>query len=174
MTDFITKAKILIELLSDLNMTLAVAESCTGGLLSKIITDVPGVSSVYKGGICVYCNEVKNKLLGVSADTLEKFGAVSEQTASQMSRGVCRLFESDIGVAITGIAGPASDNTEKPVGLIYVSVTAGNDTKVLELKNNFSNDVRNSNRYEAAHKAADLLEETLRLMKGKRNGQRDN
>jgi len=166
MTDFIEKAKNIIGLLSQLNMTLAVAESCTGGLLSKIITDLPGVSHVYKGGVCVYCNEAKNKLLGVSTDTLESFGAVSKQTASQMSRGVCSLFESDIGVGITGLAGPASDNTEKPVGLIYVSVTAGNDTRVIELKNSFNNDVRNSNRYEAAHQAILLLEETLQALKG--------
>lgn len=160
------KSKSVIQLLSDLKMTLSVAESCTGGLLSKIITDVSGASSVYKGGVCVYCNESKIKILGVSSDTIRSVGAVSKETASQMSSGICRLFGTDVGIGITGIAGPASDNTNKPVGLIYISLTANDETNVIRLENSFSGDVRDSNRREAAYRALLLLEDKLRSLKG--------
>ena len=89
-------------------LTLAVAESCTGGWLSKIITEVSGVSAIYKGGICTYANEIKSALLGVKEETLKEYGAVSEQTARQMSEGVCRAMNTDIGIGITGIAGASS------------------------------------------------------------------
>lgn len=102
--------------------TLAVAESCTGGLLSKRITDVPGCSDYYLGGVCSYSNDVKRKILGVSSQTLEEFGAVSEQVAMQMARGVADALGADIGVGITGIAGPGGGTKDKPEGLVYISV----------------------------------------------------
>lgn len=142
-------------------LTLAVAESCTGGWLSKIITEVSGVSAIYKGGICAYANEIKSALLGVKEETLKEYGAVSEQTARQMSEGVCRAMNTDIGIGITGIAGPLSDNTAKPVGLIYVSATVCGKTTVKELRNSFDGDVRTLNRYSAVKTALELLGDLL-------------
>lgn len=156
-----------VRLLSSKNFTLSVAESCTGGLLSKAITDISGISKVYKGGICVYSNEAKINLLGVSSETINKYGAVSEKTAYEMAQGVCRAFNTDIGIAITGIAGPNSDDTKKPVGLIYIAVNIEDDISVTELKNTFTKDIRNSNRYEAATKALQMLSEKLHSLKGK-------
>ena len=103
-------------------MTLAVAESCTGGLLSKRITDVPGCSDYYLGGVCSYANEVKMKVLGVKKETLDTVGAVSPEVAGQMAEGVAKALGSDVGVGITGVAGPGGGTDEKPVGLVYISV----------------------------------------------------
>jgi PncC family amidohydrolase len=136
---------------------LAIAESCTGGWLSKIITDISGASSVYLGGICSYSNSVKTKLLGVKEDTLKNFGAVSEQTAREMAVGVKNALGSDIGVGITGIAGPLSDNTQKSVGLIYVAVAYENTVIIKELNNKFTEDIRLNNRLSAIETALHLL-----------------
>lgn len=103
-------------------LKLAVAESCTGGLLSKRITDLPGCSDYYVGGVCAYSNAVKMALLGVSPDTLEEKGAVSPEVAEQMAAGVANALHADVGVGITGIAGPGGGTEEKPVGLVYISV----------------------------------------------------
>ena len=103
-------------------MTLAVAESCTGGLLSKRITDVPGCSDYYLGGVCSYANEVKMNLLGVKKETLDTLGAVSSEVAEQMAEGVAKALGADVGVGITGVAGPGGGTEEKPVGLVYISV----------------------------------------------------
>ncbi|MGN0526516.1 MAG: CinA family protein [Acutalibacteraceae bacterium] len=141
------------------NKTLALAESCTGGLVSKFITDVSGASAVYEGGICSYSNKVKMNILGVNKSTLDSYGAVSEQTAREMAEGVRRIIGADIGIGITGIAGPDSDNTNKPVGLIYIAICDGNKTQCTELKNNFTENVRMQNRYKAAKTALNLLVE---------------
>lgn len=101
---------------------IATAESCTGGLLSSMITDVPGASEVFDMGIVSYSNEVKHRLLGVPSEILEQFGAVSFQTAEGMAKGVCRSAKADFGVGITGIAGPGGGTAEKPVGLVYFSI----------------------------------------------------
>ena len=151
------KAAEKAELIKKNNQTLAIAESCTGGWLSKIFTDVSGISAIYKGGVCSYSNEIKMKVLGVKEETLDSFGAVSSQTAREMAEGVRKALNSHIGIGITGIAGPLSDNTEKPVGLIYISVSDGNKTLVKELKNNFTEDVRTNNRLSAMENAIDLL-----------------
>ena len=103
-------------------LTLAVAESCTGGLLSGRITDVPGCSDYYLGGVCSYANEVKMKVLGVKKETLDTVGAVSPEVAEQMAEGVAKALGSDVGVGITGVAGPGGGTDEKPVGLVYISV----------------------------------------------------
>ena len=142
-------------------LKLAVAESCTGGLLSKIITDVSGASAVYLGGVCSYANEVKMKLLGVKAETLAEHGAVSEPVAYQMSNGIVNAVGSDIGVGITGIAGPLSDDTLKPVGLIYISVTSPLGTRVIKLTNKFTENVREQNRCSAVENALRLISEEI-------------
>ncbi len=153
----ITFAEVIVKKLKDNNLSLGLAESCTGGWLSKIITDVSGASAVYNGGICSYSNEIKVKLLGVKEETLRSFGAVSEQTAYEMANGARNALNADIGVGITGIAGPGSDDTSKPVGLIYVAVSYKNKTVVKELRNNFQTDIRLNNRLSALESALSLL-----------------
>ena len=153
----INKAQETVSFLKEQNLTLGLAESCTGGWLSKIITDISGASAVYNGGICSYSNEVKINLLGVSPETLHLYGAVSEQTATQMANGARKALKSDIGVGITGIAGPKSDDTLKPVGLIYVAVADANKTVVKELRNNFTDEIRLNNRLSAMETALNLL-----------------
>lgn len=117
-----TLCEVVLEKLMSKNISITTAESCTGGLLSKYITDIAGVSSIFKGSICAYSNEIKEKLLGVSNETLEKFGAVSEETAKEMAIGAKDVFDADISVVITGIAGPLGGTKEKPLGLVYVCV----------------------------------------------------
>lgn len=107
------------ELLGEQGLTIAVAESCTGGLLGSKITDVAGSSAWFKGGIIAYSNELKEQLLGVQKETLIKHGAVSKQTALEMAKNVAAKCKSDIGVATTGIAGPGGGTEEKPVGLVW-------------------------------------------------------
>ncbi len=102
---------------------IATAESCTGGLISKKITDVAGASAVFDCGICSYSNEIKSTLLRVDKRTLKKHGAVSAQTALQMAAGVRELAEADIGISTTGIAGPDGGSAEKPVGLVYIGIS---------------------------------------------------
>ena len=152
-------AKEAVKTLENHKKTLALAESCTGGLVSKLITDVSGASAVYEGGVCSYSNSVKMKILGVKEETLRTFGAVSENTAREMSQGVRKALGADIGVGITGIAGPLSDGTNKPVGLIYISVCSEKSEKTVELKNNFTENVREQNRLSAAKTALDLISE---------------
>ncbi len=124
------------KILTAKNLTIACAESCTGGLLTSRLTDVAGSSNYVEGSIVSYSNEVKNKNLHVDADTLKNFGAVSEQTARQMSANVRKLFNTDIGVGVTGIAGPGGGSAEKPVGTVYISVS--NADKTLVKSFNFS------------------------------------
>ena len=103
---------------------LAVTESSTGGLLGHLITNVPGSSTYFKGGVIAYANEVKANMLGVSSQTLDTFGAVSKETVIEMARGVRRVLNSDIGVAISGIAGPDGGTDEKPVGTTVIGMSA--------------------------------------------------
>ena len=103
---------------------LAVAESCTGGLLSHRLTNVPGSSRYFLGGILSYSNEVKTGLLGVRADTLETHGAVSSETAREMARRARMLFDADIALSVTGVAGPHGGTAEKPVGLVFLHLSA--------------------------------------------------
>lgn len=112
------------ELLKRRRMTLAVAESCTGGLVGHRITNVPGSSAYYEGSITAYSYDVKELVLHVRHDTLYRYGAVSEQTAREMALGAQRTFRADIGLAVTGIAGPGGGTPEKPVGLVYVALAA--------------------------------------------------
>lgn len=158
--DLITLASSVVQRLIAESKTLSVAESCTGGWLSKLITDVSGASSVYKGGVCSYSNEVKVNLLGVSEEALATEGAVSSIVATQMATGVRKALNTDIGVGITGIAGPNSDNTSKPVGLIFIAVADENGVKVTQLNNTFTENVRNNNRLSALNTALNILSST--------------
>ncbi|MBR2477036.1 MAG: competence/damage-inducible protein A [Clostridia bacterium] len=110
------------KLLKEKNLKIATAESCTGGMLGEFLTSVPGISDYYEMGAVTYSNDVKEKLLGVSHDTLVKYGAVSEFTAKEMAKGILENSGADIGIGITGIAGPGGGTQEKPVGLVYVGL----------------------------------------------------
>jgi nicotinamide-nucleotide amidase len=111
------------ERLRKLRKSLAVAESCTGGLLGAAVTDVPGSSAYFLGGVISYADQVKAQLLSVPQATLSRYGAVSEQTAEAMASGVRRLLDADIGVSITGVAGPDAEGS-KPVGLTFIGIAA--------------------------------------------------
>lgn len=113
-----TMEAVVGDLLRQLGLTLALAESCSGGLLSHRLTDVPGSSNYLKGGIVAYANEVKKHIVGVRAETLAAHGAVSEETAVEMATGARRVLAADLGLAITGIAGPDGGTPEKPVGTV--------------------------------------------------------
>lgn len=102
------------------NLTIATAESCTGGLIGKLITDISGASKVYNMGFITYSNEAKTQLLGVPTDVLKQHGAVSKQTVLHMARGARKSANSSIAVSVSGIAGPKSDDTNKPVGLVFI------------------------------------------------------
>jgi len=115
------------EKLRDRKLTIAVAESCTGGLLGSKITDVAGSSEYFLGGVIAYQNEVKESLLHVPQDVIASHGAVSAQTVEAMASGCRELFKCDIAVSITGIAGPGGGNAEKPVGLVYVGLVTASD-----------------------------------------------
>lgn len=156
-----TVEKKVVKALKEKNLVLATAESCTGGLVSKTITDVSGSSSVFNCAVVSYSNEIKESILGVSHETLEKYGAVSEQTVREMVIGVLKLSKADIAVSVSGIAGPASDNTLKPVGLIYIAVSDGVRTVVKELNNSFSDNVRENNRLTACNEALNLIMEFI-------------
>lgn len=129
--------KELIEVVADKlkaeKLTISTAESCTGGLLASTFTDVPGISEVYEGGFVTYSNQAKIREIGVSEKTLKEYGAVSEQVAYQMAEGVRRVAETDIGISITGIAGPDGGSADKPVGLAYVGIAAKHETKVFKI-----------------------------------------
>ena len=113
----------VVKALHEKKLTLSAAESCTGGLIAKRVTDISGCSDVFFGGCVTYTNDVKQRLIGVSAETLEKYGAVSEQTAREMARGVRLATGSDIGVSATGIAGPTGGTPETPVGTVFIGIS---------------------------------------------------
>lgn len=112
------------KLLAATGLSLALAESCTGGLICSRLTDVPGISSYLMGGIVAYSYEAKERLLEVSHETLISFGAVSKETAIEMARGARRYFDAELGVGVTGIAGPGGGMPDKPVGLTYIALAA--------------------------------------------------
>ncbi|BFK82671.1 competence/damage-inducible protein A [Clostridium baratii] len=118
------------EMLVNKNMTIGVSESCTGGLVSAKLIEYPGISSVFLEGAVTYSNEAKMRTLNVKKDTLEKFGAVSEETAREMAEGIAKRCGARIGVSTTGIAGPGGGTEEKPVGLVYIGVYIDGETKV--------------------------------------------
>ena len=122
-------AENLVELLKARGLVCATAESCTGGGVGSAITGVPGSSAVFAGGVISYSNEVKRDVLGVSAESLDKYGAVSPQVAAQMADGVRRLLKTDLAVSLTGIAGPDGGSDEKPVGLVWFGLSTPSGTR---------------------------------------------
>jgi PncC family amidohydrolase len=142
------------DLLSQRGWTLAVAESCTGGLLGHRITSVSGSSAYFEGGVLSYSNEAKELILGVPHGTLVQHGAVSGETALAMARGARRLLGTDIAVSITGIAGPTGGTPDKPVGLVYIALAA-EDAELLE-EHVWSGD-RTANKEQSAEAALELI-----------------
>ena len=136
-------------------LTLASAESCTGGLVGKRITELPGVSAVYLGGVIAYANSVKIDLLGVKPETLERYGAVSKETAVEMARGAAERLGADIGVSTTGIAGPGGGTANKPVGLVYIGLCRGNRRRAVKL--DFSGGIHKNSRETIRRLAADYV-----------------
>ena len=114
-------APTLIKKLTASNQTLSTVESCTGGLLFGYLTAVPGASAVLDRGFITYSNKAKQEMVGVKADTLEAYGAVSQQTAEEMAKGGCQTARTDLSISLTGIAGPSGGTHEKPVGLVWIS-----------------------------------------------------
>lgn len=139
MSENVEYVKKIVETLKARGEVFCTAESCTGGQISKTVTDLAGVSAVFFGGVVSYANEIKEKLLGVRHKTLEKYGAVSEQTAAEMATGAVRALGADFSVAVTGIAGPDGGSEEKPVGLVYIAC-ADKNGNVKVTKNLFSGD----------------------------------
>lgn len=129
-TDERTLEETLVSILKDKNLTLSVAESCTGGMLSGRIINCSGVSDVYKEGFITYSNEAKMKYLGVKEETLEEHGAVSEETAREMVEGLISRCKTDTAISVTGIAGPTGGTAQKPVGLVYIGVHYNGTTTV--------------------------------------------
>ncbi|CEO35178.1 competence damage-inducible protein A [[Clostridium] sordellii] len=124
-----TVAKLLVEK----NLTIAVSESCTGGMVSSMLIDYPGISQVFMEGCVTYSNEAKMSRLGVKKETLDSFGAVSTETAIEMAKGVAMNLKTNVGLSTTGIAGPGGGTTEKPVGLVYIGLYINGKTKVKKL-----------------------------------------
>lgn len=147
-----------VTLLREKKITVATAESCTGGLLSQRITNVSGASEIFHCGIISYANEIKERLLFVEKEMLKKYGAVSAVVACEMARGAKHQAQSDIAVGITGIAGPGSDGTDKPVGLVYVALCDGEKVQVREIRSDFSGGgVRDYNRYLSSSVALEMI-----------------
>lgn len=127
--------KEIIEKLIEKGITVATAESCTGGMIASAITDVPGASAIFGYGMVTYSNEAKQKILGVKEETLSSYGAVSKETAYEMATGLKEVSHADCAVSVTGIAGPGGGSPGKPVGLVYMGLARGE--KVYVKKNLF-------------------------------------
>ncbi len=148
----------LVNLLAKRKMTVTTAESCTGGLIAGNLVNVAGASDVLNEGYVTYSNEAKQRLVGVSAKTLERFGAVSEQTAREMAEGAARAACADMALSATGIAGPGGGTAEKPVGLVYIGCFANGITRVKECR--FKGN-RRENREQTVEEALKLAVEML-------------
>ena len=145
----------VVERLRTRGMTVAFAESCTGGLIGKRITNVSGASKVFDCGIISYSNEIKHRILGVSEEALKEYGAVSAEVAKQMAKGALAVSGADIAVSVTGIAGPNSDGTSKPVGLSYIALADKDNVWVKEL--NTSRKDRDYNRFVNSSNALNMV-----------------
>lgn len=151
---------VVVDLLRKQKLRVATAESCTGGLLAKRITDVPGASEIFHLGVITYANDAKEKILHVTNTTLKKFGAVSPQTAIEMAEGIKSVANADFGIGITGIAGPDGGSVEKPVGLVYIAV-AGKETFLKKMEPHGRYLGRDWVRNRAASTALDMLRRIL-------------
>lgn len=154
------KSEAAVKALTQKGLTVATAESCTGGLISSLITSVSGASAVFGLGICSYSPEAKNQVLKVKSETLMKYGTVSEFTASEMAQNVRLIAKADIGLSVTGVAGP-TPSENKPVGLVYIALSDKNQTTVKEL--NIENLGRDFIRSTAAVEVFNLLINYLQL-----------
>ena len=157
MTEICTK---LVDVLKRKALTISTAESCTGGLIAKSLTDVSGASSVYWGSVISYDNSVKENVLGVKRETLDTVGAVSYDTACQMALGVKKLLNTDIGISTTGIAGPGGGTLQKPVGTVYIGI-AYKDCVEGYLFNIDSSLSRDEIRKEATHRLLSMAYEKI-------------
>lgn len=153
-----TLESVVHKLLQEKRMTIAFAESCTGGMLSSRFTEIPNASISFINGVVCYSNEAKVNILGVNRDTIEKYGAVSMETAEEMANCIKRISNTDIGLSITGIAGPSGGTESKPVGLCYIGIAFNDQVKVYSF---IFNGNRNKIRWLAATKALDLLRRTI-------------
>ena len=145
--------EVLVKIALKNKKTIAVAESCTGGLIGSRITDVPGSSEVFLGGILAYSDKIKEKMLGIDKKLIRKFGAVSNEVVIKMAQGVKSKFKSDVGIAVSGIAGPGGGSDEKPVGLVYICYSSASRDRVL--KHTFGS-VRKINKIKASQAALNL------------------
>jgi len=145
-------------LLRQKGLTLGIVESATGGLISHLMTNVPGSSDYYQGSVTAYSNEVKVKVVGVKEQTINKYGAVSSQVAEEMAQGGRKILAADICLADTGIAGPSGDTPGKPVGLFYIGLS--HQAGTYSQKHNFQGD-RQQNKRSAAEAALSWLKEYL-------------
>lgn len=141
------------------NLSISSAESCTGGMFGAAMTDVPGISAVFDRSLVTYSNEAKMQELGVSEETLKKYGAVSEQTAREMAEGVRRVSGSDIGVSVTGIAGPDGGTEDKPVGTIWYALSM--EGRTVTRKSSWNSGIRHLNRNYAVLNMLDLVRREL-------------
>ena len=148
------------EILKSRGLTLAVAESCTGGLLGGAVTSAPGSSSYFRGGVIAYNNDIKRDILGVPSESLEKHGAVSDKVVRSMAAGVAKLFDSDCAVSVSGIAGPGGATDEKPVGLVFIGVSFKGKT---QSRSFVFNGNREEVRAQSVSAAVEFLIETLRV-----------
>lgn len=153
--DFIKLASSVGQALIKRSWQVVIAESCTGGWLAQVLTSIPGASAFFDRGFVTYSNESKMDLLGVSAETLSKFGAVSEQTVLEMVQGALKHSQAQVAVAITGLAGPSGGSEAKPIGTIWFGV-ASQDKSTLTKCEHFSGD-RESIRKQAVQFALDML-----------------
>ena len=159
----VTLEDTVVTMLKEKKYTVTTAESCSGGLLAGRILNVSGASDVYREGHITYSNEAKEKLLGVKHETLEMYGAVSEQTAAEMARGAAEAADADAALSVTGIAGPGGGTKDKPVGLVYIGCYVRGKVKVKECR--FAGN-RDKNRESAVVQALTLLREQLLLDTG--------
>ena len=136
------------------DISLSIAESCTGGLIGHRITQIPGSSKIFKGSVVVYSNSSKINLLGVGENCITKYGAVSEETAKEMAEKVREMFSTKLGLSITGIAGPDGGSKEKPIGLTYIGLSTKNETKVQKFQ---FGSMRKSNKSRASQAALNLM-----------------
>lgn len=148
----------VVKKLVETGKKISAAESCTGGLVSQMLTSVAGASACVDLGVVTYANEQKTKILGVKPETLEKFGAVSPQTALEMCFGIKKLSGADIGIGITGLAGPGGGSKNKPVGLVFIGICTNDEHKAFEF--NFKGE-RQKVREQAAFEALRLAFERI-------------
>lgn len=161
------RAAFIGSLLKKAGMTLSVCESCTGGMLGSVITSVPGSSGYFKGGVIAYANDAKVRVVGIRAATLQFYGAVSKQTACEMAQRVRGRLQTDIGLGLTGVAGPTGGSRTKPVGRVYISVAINRKTVAKEYT---FQGTRKDIRTQACVCALQLLESAITFAKSDPHG----